>query len=321
MGVDVKLTDILKQHAFTLSAEVMPPRNGTNAREIFEQIEKLIGAGAQYLSVTKGAGGSLRAGSLPIAQAIHDRFQRPCVAHFTCRDLLPEEVENQLIDHHMFGIRNILALRGDPPDGRDDWQPRPGSYEYAYQLVEQIQALNNGRFLERKGFTPANNDREPTAFCIGVACYPDHPDEQERLSFFETKAKAGAEFAISQMLFDPESYARFRELTDHLGIPILPGSRLLKSKAQAARMAKRFQVALGDDVLRFLPETDAEADPQRTTEAFLHLTKRFKAYGAPGIHLFVMSDTDLALGAFRHLAETVDARPKNRLDQPDVHQA
>lgn len=312
--IDIKLTDIFRRHPFTISAEVMPPRNGTGLRNIFSQIERLVGAGTQYLSVTKGAGGSLRGGSLPIAQAIHDRFEKPCVAHFTCRDLAPEEVENQLVDHHLFGIRNILALRGDPPDGVSDWSPRPGSYEYAYQLVEQIRSLNDGRFLERKGFELT--EREPTSFCIGVACYPDHPEPTERLAFFERKVKAGAEFAITQMIFDPEAYARFLDQTSHLQIPILPGTRLLKSKAQAQRMASRFQVKLCPDFLAALPDTDAEARPEHSIAAFLDLTERLRSFGAPGIHIFVMSDTEIAVQALRHLAATVDPAALTGLDRP-----
>src|SRR4051812_18977324 len=182
---DQKLTKVLSSQKFTLSAEVIPPRNGSEQGKVLEQIERLVQAGAQFLAVTKGAGGSLRGGSLPIAQTIKERYSLPCIAHFTCRDLSPEEVENQLIDHHFFGIRNILALRGDPPQGIKDWVPRDGSYPYAYQLTEQIRALNEGRYLERKGF--AVDGRERTDFCIGVACYPDHPNETERISFFKRK--------------------------------------------------------------------------------------------------------------------------------------
>src|SRR5271156_5699693 len=95
--IDQKLTDVLSQGRFTLSAEVLPPRNGSEQRQVLEQINGLIQSGAEFLAVTKGAGGSLRGGSLPIAQSIKERFQKPCIAHFTCRDISPEEVENQLV--------------------------------------------------------------------------------------------------------------------------------------------------------------------------------------------------------------------------------
>ncbi|MEK7355609.1 MAG: methylenetetrahydrofolate reductase, partial [Bdellovibrionota bacterium] len=175
---DRKITELLSAGGFTLSAEIIPPRNGADPESIIRQVESLTNAGSQFLAVTKGAGGSLRGGSLPIAQMIKDSFQTPCIAHFTCRDLLPEEVENQLIDHHFFGIRNILALRGDPPVGLEGWQPREGSYPYAYQLVEQLQALNQGRYLDRPGFKAT--ERVKMDFCVGVACYPDSENPKER---------------------------------------------------------------------------------------------------------------------------------------------
>ena len=303
---DIKLTDLLKLSSFTLSAEVIPPRNGSGSAPIVKQIDKLTTAGAQFLAVTKGAGGSLRGGSLPIVQTIKEAFGKPCIAHFTCRDLLPEDVENQLIDHHLFGIRNILALRGDPPTGTTgEWQSRDGSYNYAYQLVEQIHALNEGRYLERKGF--AVDTREKTDFCIGVAVYPDHPVASERVSFFKRKVDAGAEFGISQMLFDPDSYARFLEDSAKAGIkiPILPGTRLLKSKEQAQRMAARFQIPIPKSFTSLLPDTDKEATPERTLAAFFKLTDDLRAKGAPGIHIFVLSDTALAEEALRHLVPQV----------------
>src|SRR4051794_3400338 len=86
---DRKLTDVLRAGRFTLSAEITPPRNGADQAEVLGQVERLIDSGAGFLAVTRGAGGSLRGGSLPIAQAIKEGFAVPAVAHFTCRDLLP----------------------------------------------------------------------------------------------------------------------------------------------------------------------------------------------------------------------------------------
>lgn len=300
-SLDRKITDILATRHFTLSVEIVPPRNGAAPSMITNQIQSLSSAGAEFMAVTKGAGGSLRGGSLPIAQTIKERYGIPCIAHFTCRDLLPEEVENQLIDHHFFGIRNILALRGDPPQGVADWQPRAGSYPYAYQLVEQIQALNQGRYLERKGF--GVDARERTDFCVGVACYPDHPVASERIEYFRLKVAAGAEYAISQMLFDHDSYGRFLDdcAKANCVIPVLPGTRILKSRAQAEKMAKRFEIPVPEWYKAMLPDTDAEASPERSLESFFTLNEKLKSRGAPGMHIFVLSDTELAQTALQKL--------------------
>lgn len=291
---DIRITDLLNSRTFTRSAEIVPPRNGVAMQVILDQISALISAGAQFLAVTKGAGGALRGGSLPIAQMIKERFQVPCIAHFTCRDLLPPEVESHLIDHHFFGIRNILALRGDPPLGVADWTTRDGSYPFAHELITQIRALNSGKYLEREGFTV--KEREHTSFCIGAACYPDASTAEERVGYLKQKVDAGAEFAISQMLFDAESYGRYLDECAAAGIhiPILPGVRIARSRPQAERIAKRFGIPAPESLLSALPTDDKSPSQEQALEAFVGMTEKLRSYGAPGLHLFVLNDVTLA---------------------------
>lgn len=302
---DRKLTEVLSERRFTYSAEVIPPRNGSEQGKVLEQIQALIAAGAEFLAVTKGAGGSLRGGSLPIAQAIKESFRVPCIAHFTCRDLTPAEVENQLMDHHYFGIRNILALRGDPPDGQSEWKAREGGYNFAHQLISQIRDLNTGQYLKREG-GPAVAHQENTDFCIGAAVYPEHPNETERLEFFRQKVEAGAHFAVTDMLFDSAVYERFLEKCGKAGItvPVLPGTRVLKTRGQAQRMAAKFRVSVPDALLSRLPEVDGPDAVERGVELFLELTEKLRAAGAPGIHLFVIADTLSATSALQRLKST-----------------
>lgn len=308
---DQKLTDVLEQQKFTLSAEVIPPRNGSEQSRVLSQIDTLIQSGAQFLAVTKGAGGSLRGGSLPIAQVIKESFSTPCIAHFTCRDLLPVEVENSLMDHHYFGIRNILALRGDPPDGQPEWKSREGGYNYAYQLIEQIRNLNAGNYLSRP-HGPATDGAEQTDFCIGAAVYPDYPDERNRVEFFRLKVAAGAEYGITDMLFDPDSYGRFLDLCEKTGInvPILPGTRLLKTRQQALRMATKFKAKIPAATLEALPDVEgpgAGGDDilKYGLDLFVQFAHRLRQLGAPGIHLYVISDTEGASAVLRQLASEV----------------
>lgn len=297
---DQKIIDVLRKPGFTLSAEIIPPRNGAELSGVLAQIERLISSGAEFLSVTKGAGGSLRGGSLPIAQIVKERFKVPCIAHFTCRDLTVQEVENQLIDHHYFGIRNILALRGDPPTDQADWKPKEGGYAYAFQLIEQIRALNRGNYLARPSDT-APSAKDGCDFSIGAAVYPEHPDPEERFHFYARKVEAGAEYGISQMLFDPTLYAKFVAglAAKNIHTPILPGTRLLKSRKQARLMAERFAVSVPQAYLDRLPEEpDGSA---RAEDAFFELIQEFKKQGAPGVHLFVLSDTEASCRALQRL--------------------
>ena len=303
---DTKITSVLGKGRFTLSAEVIPPRNGAEQLKVLDQVEALVESGAEFLSVTKGAGGSLRGGSLPIAQLIKEQLNRPCIAHFTCRDLTANDCENQLMDHHYFGIRNILALRGDPPDGQPNWQARDGGYNYAYQLIEQIKKLNTGVYLPRAGMPTA--DQEATDFCIGAAAYPEHPDEKERLEYFRLKVQAGAQYGISDMIFDPEVYARFVDLLtrNQVLVPILPGSRILKSKPQADRMMAKFKVKVPSAIYSQLPDADGPDAIKYGTDLFIKFVERLKSLGAPGIHVYVIVDT---VGASHALTELRRAYP------------
>ncbi len=305
---DKKLIDVLSSQTFTLSAEIIPPRNGSEQVKILDQIDVLIRSGAQFLAVTKGAGGSLRGGSLPIAQMIKEQFGIPCIAHFTCRDLTPFEVENLLMDHHYFGIRNILALRGDPPDGQTTWQPREGGYNYAHQLIQQIKNLNQGIYLSRPGGPTVGSggaaDIQKTDFCIGAAVYPEHPNEKERIEFFRLKVENGAEYGMTDMLFDPEAYARFRDLCQKhdVNVPILPGTRFLKTRAQAIRMMEKFKVKIPGNILEKLDEKECPGTLEKGLELFLSLADRLRTLGAPGVHLYVISDTKGASSALTGLA-------------------
>lgn len=309
--VDTKITDFMKAHAFTLSAEVIPPRNGMEQAQILTQIKSLINAGAQFLSVTKGAGGSLRGGSLPIAQAIKEQFGVPCIAHFTCRDLSVHDVENQLMDHHYFGIRNILALRGDPPDGQAQWVARKDGHQYAYQLMSQIRNLNQGIYLPREGFSQTSTER--TDFCIGAAVYPEHPNAGERIEFFKIKIGNGAEYGITDMIYDGETYGDFLEecAKAQIFVPVLPGTRILKSKPQADRMMKKFRVKVPSKTYARLPDQDPKTDTEKAEsdkiglEELEKLISDFKRAGAPGIHLYVIADTRGASKALSHLKESL----------------
>ena len=301
---DRTLTQVLSHGRFTLSAEVIPPRNGAEQATVLANIARLVQSGAHFLAVTKGAGGSLRGGSLPIAQVVKEQFGVPCIAHFTCRDLLPEEVENQLMDHHYFGIRNILALRGDPPDGQPDWRARPGGYRYAHELIAQIRRLNRGEYLARPdGPSLEAQAPAPTQFCIGSAVYPEHPHPQERIDFFKQKVDAGAQFAITQMIFDPDAYGRFLDACEkaQLALPVLPGTRILRSRVSARRTAEKYRVSVPEKTLkalRSLQDPDAGA---RALDLFLSLVERLRRLGAPGVHVFV-TDTAIACRALSQLS-------------------
>ncbi|HVE78998.1 MAG TPA: methylenetetrahydrofolate reductase, partial [Gemmatimonadaceae bacterium] len=156
---------------------------------------------------------------------------------------------------------------------------------------------------------PALDAQTPTRFCIGSAVYPEHPDPRERIDFFKQKVDAGAEFAITQMLFDPDAYGRFMDACEkaRLAVPVLPGTRILRSPVSARRTAEKYRVGVPEETLKALrPLQDPDAD-SRALDLFLSLVDRLRRLGAPGIHVFV-TDTAIACRALAALAERSSAR-------------
>ena len=144
---DRPITDIINGKNFTFSVELVPPRNGEPIEGLFDKVSLLKEAGVDFISITKGAGGSLRGGTTPIAYLIKDKFNLPVIAHFTCMEASKQEIENGLVDHAYLGITNVLALRGDPPTGVfSAYEAAPNQHQYAHQLITQIAALSKGHY-------------------------------------------------------------------------------------------------------------------------------------------------------------------------------
>lgn len=291
--------EIIRSKARTLSAEIIPPRNGTETEVVLRQIGRLKEVPVDFISVTKGAGGSLRGGTLPISQLIKTRFDIPALAHFTCRDYTVEEIENNLMDHHYFGVSNILALRGDPPDGiPDHFKPAPNRHTYAWQLCQQINNLNQGEYLVRDGYdkpgaTNKNRRGTPTNFCIGVAAHPEHEPHHEAIEFFGKKVEKGADFAITQMLFSAEPYKKFLDSCAAKGIhvPVLPGIRIVTQLATAERMRTKFGVGVPQRYMDELAKAKSKEDGKKIGIELAHrLSRDLLSAGAPGIHVFIMND-------------------------------
>ena len=138
--------------------------------------------------------------------------------------------------------------------------------------------------------------RESTDFCIGAAAYPEDPSPAERIGYFKLKIDAGAEYGITQMLFDESIYSRFLRELSQAGIsaPILPGFRVLRSKEAALKMAKRFKVSVASWMMDALPSETEGTEMERAakvSDVFFEYVRRLRAAGAPGVHVFVLSDT------------------------------
>ena len=287
-----KITDILKEKKFTLSVEFVPPRNGTSCDGIFEKLEMLKDS-VDFVSVTKGAGGSLRGGTLPISYFAQSKFSINTIAHFVCREYTKYEIENELIDLYYFGINNILALRGDPPAGqKDKWN---GDYKYAHLLVKQIRDMNKGIYLPRIDVDEGFRNGLKTNFCVIAAGHPEDPFEEE-LKHIKAKVDAGAEVIITQMIFSFEDYKKYIEnlRKNNIKLPVIPGIRPLTSFKQVQSTENFFKLNVTGCLRECLENAKTDKDAYEFGINYTaDMIKKLEDYGAPGVHLFVLNDVDV----------------------------
>jgi methylenetetrahydrofolate reductase (NADPH) len=231
-----------------LSFEFFPPKTEEGERNLLEKtVPALLQIRPDYCSVTYGAGGSTRDKTLGIVERIQNQHRLVAMAHLTCVNSTRDQLQAVLEDAKGRGIRNILALRGDPPAGSAEWQKVDGGFEYSWELV---------RFI-----------REMGGFCIGVAGFPEghiackegREVDWERLKH---KVDQGADFVITQLFFDNADFFAFQDhLRNRLGshvtlvpgiLPVLSGSQLQKFTALCgaripAPMLARLQEIGADD--------------------------------------------------------------------------
>ena len=300
-----KITDILQNSPFTRSVEIFPPRNGKPPSLILDKIERLSKMNLDFVSITKGAGGSHRGGTVPIGFMIGDRYGLNPLVHFRARDLSKRDVENHLVDHFYFGIKNILAVMGDPIAGMPDQPPDPETHHrFASDLVHQIRDMNRGRYM-RLHNDPPDTVRDGVAadFCIGVASYPEREDMSLEYTIMEQKREAGADFGITQMCFDATTYGRYVDTLKDRGvdIPVIPGIRPVTRLAHVDAAERIFGAAVPPELKRKLEGKDEQSAREVCLDFTVSLCREMRAQGAPGVHLFILNDVDIAGDVLRDI--------------------
>jgi len=187
-------------------------------------------------------------------------------------------------------IRNILALRGDPPAGsKEGWD---GDYKYAYRLVEQIKNLNQGKYLPKSDAEGPFVSGMKTDFCIMVAGHPEDPIDVE-IEHIKAKIDCGAEAIITQMVFSFEEYKNYVDALrkNGINIPVLPGIRPVMKPSQIDSLEKFFGLKVCDELRKGIDEGGEDFG----MAYFIDFIKKLKDYGAPGAHFFIFNGLDIFL--------------------------
>lgn len=238
------IKEILEKNKISFSFEFFPPKTEKTSQLLFEHISELIVLKPSYISVTYGAGGSTRDLTHDLVLKIQNQTNLTVIPHLTCVGSTADEIHSILTRYRENSIKNIMALRGDPPLGKSGFIKTAGGFQYASELVEYI----------RNNFPGTG---------IGVAGYPEgHPETPNRITEMDNlkrKIDAGADYICTQFFFDNREFYDFRERCELAGIriPIIAGIMPVTSIKGMYRMA---EIALGTKIPAKLQRAILRAD-------------------------------------------------------------
>ncbi|WP_251386939.1 methylenetetrahydrofolate reductase [NAD(P)H] [Mediterraneibacter agrestimuris] len=287
----MKISDILNEEGIHISFEVFPPKTDIGFQKVLEATDRIAELNPSYISVTYGAGGGTSKNTAKIAAHIKEDLGVESLAHLTCASSTKKEVQAVIENLKSLGIENILALRGDIPEGMVF--PSEDRYHYAFELVEAIRRSGN--------------------FCIGAACYPEGHVENEHkaddIRYLKQKVDSGVDFLTTQMFFDNDIHYNFLYRIREAGItvPVLPGIMPITSAAQMKRsqelsgtvFPKRFLSIL--DRFGDYPEAMMQAGIAYATDQIIDLL----ANGVRNIHVYSMNKPGVAVKIMENLSEMV----------------
>jgi methylenetetrahydrofolate reductase (NADPH) len=261
----------------TLSFEFFPPKTEAGFGQLYQTIDELHPLKPTYVSVTYGAGGSTRQKTVDLVERIQKELNIRSMAHLTCVGHTADELGGILDALWNTGIRNVLALRGDPPAGQSQFVATEGGFANATNLVR---------------FARGRRD-----FCIGVAGYPEgHPQCLNRtrdLEHLKQKVDLGANFIITQLFFDNSDFFRFRDAARSLGIkvPILAGLMPILNLSQTKRFVSMCGAKIPHPLLTRMESLEGNADAlyRAGIEYAIAQCRELLANGVQGLHFYTLN--------------------------------
>ncbi len=290
-----------------ISFEIIPPKRGGDIKSLLNVVDDLAKYNPPFIDITSHGAEIVyeetvhgikkkiirkRPGTLGICALIQNKYNIEAVPHILCKNFTREETEDFLIELNYLGIENVLAIRGDDngfvkpvPHGRS-------ANNYAVDLVSQVTAMNNGKYLEDNLL-----DAKATDFCIGVSGYPEKHVESPNLKldikYVKQKIKAGAHYIVTQMFYDNKVYFDYVDACNEVGIkaPIIPGLKILSLKSHLTNIPRNFYInipaALAEEVMAAKPEHVLEIGVNWATKQVEELFNR----NVPSIHFYIMQNS------------------------------
>ncbi len=287
-----RIKDVFDHQERTYSFELFPPKTDKGYENLLKTIAQLCALSPDYISCTYGAGGGNREKTFDVVQHIEEQHHVIGMAHLTCVLNTRDDIKTIVEDIKSRGIRNILALRGDPPQDQPDWQPTDDNYKYSSELAAFIRA-NFGDY-----------------FGIAVAGFPEGhilcPDRERDAEFLKLKIEAGADFVITQLYFDNKDYFEYIDRLRRIGVDVrvIPGILPITDYGALQRFCSLCGATVTDEVKTiFEPiQDDKEATVRAGVEFAIRQCKELLDGGAPGIHFYCLNKvhpTDEILKAVR----------------------
>ncbi len=272
----MKIKEILKTKR-SISCEFFPPKSAEGIPGVLRAIDRLKAFSPDFVSVTYGAGGSTRQFTEEITTRIKAEGDTEVMAHVTCVGQAKEAVHEVLARLDQAGIQNVIALRGDPPGGEQEFVPVSGGFSHATDLVKHI----------RKYFP----------FGIAAACYPEghteSPDLESDMAYTKLKVQNGAEFLITQLFYDNSDFFAFMDRAQQAGIdvPIVPGVLPILSAGQIRRFTALCGARIPEPLDKQLDKFSDDDDAVRelgVEYASAQVSELWEA-GVPGVHFYVLN--------------------------------
>jgi methylenetetrahydrofolate reductase (NADPH) len=274
-----RIKDVFDHQEKTYSFELFPPKTDKGYENLLKTIAQLCELSPDYISCTYGAGGGNREKTFDVVQHIEEQHHVIGMAHLTCVLNTKDDIKTIVEDIKSRGIRNILALRGDPPQDQPDWQPTDDNYKYSSELAAFIRA-NFGDY-----------------FGIAVAGFPEGhilcPDRERDAEFLKLKIEAGANFVITQLFFDNKDYFEYIDRLRRIGVDVrvIPGILPITDYGALQRFCVLCGATVSDEVKKiFEPiQDDKETTVRAGVEFAIRQCKELLDGGAPGIHFYCLN--------------------------------